>query len=220
MSIFRSLMMANASEVPSTYRRVEFLRSDGSAYINTGIVVPEEGLQFDLEYQNIEIASDKTCFGSRWQSAPYIGFLGTYFVRGEMRNGVIGATSVDFTTQIVGEKVKGYLSLYKNGDSYFAQGVFNGVISTTDPLSVSYIQPGNHPVFLFASNDRGSAVKITSVTNIYRFAVRNHGGYKIADCIPCVRESDGVPGMWDKVRRTFYTNAAAKGSFVYSDAEA
>ena len=36
------------------------------------------------------------------------------------------------------------------------------------------------------------------------------------DFVPVIRKSDNKPGMWDKVTRTFYTNAGS-GEFNYGE---
>lgn len=50
---------------------------------------------------------------------------------------------------------------------------------------------------------------------IYYSAVKVNNDYKL-ELIPCFRKSDNVAGMWDRVGKTFYTNAGT-GTFVVGE---
>jgi hypothetical protein len=73
-------------------------------------------------------------------------------------------------------------------------------------------------MYLFRLNNNGSLysdVKAVVGMKLYSFTIFE-GGAAVADFVPCVRDADGVAGLYDTVRNAFYTNAAATGgSFGY-----
>lgn len=68
------------------------------------------------------------------------------------------------------------------------------------------------PIYLFGLNNNGSMAE----SSPYRmFEARISSGSEIAaNLIPALRNSDRVPGMFDTVRKQFFTNAG-KGTFGY-----
>ena len=68
-----------------------------------------------------------------------------------------------------------------------------------------------YPLFLFASNDRGTVV-ILSALVVYGCKIFDDG-VLARNFIPAKRRADDVCGLWDTVTKTFFTNAGT-GAFV------
>ena len=71
----------------------------------------------------------------------------------------------------------------------------------------------NRPIYIFAGNDKGSALK--SKIKLYEFKITD-GNTIIHEYIPCYRKSDNNAGLYDIVDRIFYPNNGT-GTFKKGD---
>lgn len=181
--------------LPSEYTQVEYIKSSGTQYINTGIAL-NDTMTIRIKYDYI---SAGFVFGSRVGSS--IGYSG-------------------ITNEIAGKYVK-YIIRYGNKIIYKQDtapaGTVNVVISpngvTLNGADVSTTTYGNNfyagNCYLFTVNNNGSPYTGEFAVNlIRRFTIDN-----IIDLVPCRRKSDNVLGMYDLVNDTFLTNAG-KGTFT------
>lgn len=77
-----------------------------------------------------------------------------------------------------------------------------GQVSTVNPANDRSITPVNHfGVFCFSSVDTGS---YTSLGRMYYIKMETNGTVR-HEYIPCVRDIDGKPGLYDIVGNQFYT---------------
>lgn len=223
MSLFRNLLIAKATELPSIYRKVEYLQSDGTAYINTGFVIPEEGASFEIDFTCKKWLTANTIYGSRSQTSPYSGYL--LYLYGNLRLTSMLADTLmralngdsDPAPQLTLNGVYNVrTSYYKDGDSFgFSESINGEPTIYKYGITTTYVQPGDYPLFIFAQNNGGTPNGVSSSVNVHSFKISTNDGQKIMDLIPCVRKEDSVPGMWDKVGRRFLTNAASSGEFIY-----
>ena len=189
----RRRMMRQASLLPSGYTRVDYIQGTGSQYIDTGFLVNKND-NYALE---VDAAFDS-------QTQAYQGCNGymQFYV-----SSVYGI-SADSTKAVGNRDI-----------------VKIAYANQTAVLSVNDIQIESKSWASYS----GADVKL----GILRMGDTNNGwfsggvasgtiyGYKIlknnvlaSECIPCMRNSDGVAGMYDVIREQFITNAG-NGAFKF-----
>ena len=178
--------------LPSGYKRLEYIQSSGTQYINTGFK-PNQNTKIELDVLSAEGTSSNIpyIFGTQDSSNNY--FVATWVLG--YGNGMVttGINLYDGKFHVV--KVENG-ALYKDG-SIIAQ-------RTISSFSIGV------PIFLFAVNSSRQsmgygACKLRSC-KIY------NNGILVRDFIPC-KNSSGVIGLWDDVNSAFYQNAGT-GTFT------
>lgn len=180
--------------VPSGYQEVEYLASSGTQYINTGVhpnadyvhVIAEclissnstsaFGAQAGSNDFELYVRQD-TEKGTIYCGTSYVG-LGSYFSKSTMHKYDIIANSGNCVTNI---------------DGHIVNLSYGGSIPSTLSL------------FLFAENSNGTVVA-KSTSRFHRFAMLDESGNYLCDLYAAYRKSDSVPGMYDRVSKTFKTN--------------
>ena len=177
--------------LPSGYKKLEYIQSSGTQYINTGFN-PNQNTKIELDVLSAEGTSSNIpyIFGAQ-DSNNY--FVATWVLG--YGNGMVttGINLYDGKFHVV--KVENG-ALYKDG-SIIAQ-------RTVSSFSIGV------PIFLFAVNSSRQsmgygACKLRSC-KIY------DNGTLVRDFIPC-KNASGVIGLWDDVNNTFYSNAGS-GTFT------
>lgn len=195
----RRMLFGSTGDVPSGYTKVQYIESDGSNYINTG-VSGKYGLSCEGRIAWVKIPSDATFIGSRagnkriyllhYYQKPTYGY-GNYYQCGTAST---ANTIYDFATV-----------LNENQQSLTWNGVVIGSSSITTQYSTGL------SMYIFALNYDGTAQFFTQ-GRLYYLKIYNKGEL-VRDYIP-VRNSAGIYGLWDKVSRNFITSTgtALKGN--------
>ena len=198
-----------ARNVPEGYQELEYIQGQSNVqYINTNIV-PNSSMEMYYKGQFVSTTVENegdTFFGVRSVNEAGQGI----FTR-------ISSTSFDFdwfsandrytvsTTRNNGDFVEfniknSLLTITKNG-TVVGTNQFTPTGTTTDTLWIN------------ALNNLGTPGGTISSTNrIYHFTIAG-----ICDMIPAKRLVDNAIGMWDKVRKQFFTNAGT-GTFTAGNA--
>ena len=197
--------------LPAEYTQVEYLESDGTQYIDTGIVLKSEATITTVG-QNIQ---------SSVTSGPYSfwGFMGgnnniprwgwsIYQNRWLPDLNATSQAPVTVDTQkhtfintcYYNNNVLEYDSLL-DGNSISNKTVENPTTYTNNTLSA----------YLFARNNNGTAGNFSS-SRIFSYEIVQDG-IKVLSLIPCKRNSDSVLGMYDTVTGNFLTNQGT-GTFT------
>lgn len=197
--------------VPEGYTELEYIQGNNNVqYINTGIV-PTSSMEMYAKFQFVSVdASTPT------QVAFFLGARDVSAISGIFFQEASATTSLDFfqsgirwatshtraANDIVELKVKNAL----------AQVFINGSSIGTNQFTPD--ETTQYPLFLNALNSVGQPfnTNVNVVNRVYRFTIAN-----ICDMIPAKRLVDNAIGMWDKIRKQFYTNAGT-GSFVAGNA--
>lgn len=194
----RREIMAQGNGLPSAYRRVEYLASSGTQYIQTNYI-PQ---QYD-ELKTTFMITD-------WGNENFVLF-----------------SSGDGTYQLIYlGQINGYCKYFASGTASGINP--NLAKSTWYTLTVSRdgVFDINHQTATsnYENSIDGSAKELrimarqaTPAKNYLRgkmseFVISNNGVTKL-NLIPCVRKSDSEAGMYDTVSKTFYTNAGT-GEFI------
>ena len=191
-------------DIPTTYKKVSYLQSTGTQYIDTGLK-GKNGYDFDFKF-NSKIDSTAYGIGGEWQS-------GNSCYLGVIRNNNKFAyhykstqSPVEIQTLVNNTDYEVQAHLYSSEQYY----VINGTKSTVGIISGDFTSTEN--IWLFAIN--ASTVTYSNLKMYYMKIWDN--GTLTRDFVPVIRKSDNKPGMWDKVTRTFYTNAGS-GEFNYGE---
>ena len=177
--------------LPSGYKRLEYIKSTGTQYIDTGFK-PNQNTRV-LCKAILEVISNTAnwLYGARYSTsskmfgfvAASMGYYRTYF------GNTIGSfdASLNTTSPFILDQNKNVTT-------------FNGSSSVTNTMA-TFSTPVN--LALFAANTNGTIAK--GKASIYSCQIYDNGNL-VRDFIPC-QKPDGTVGLWDDVNSVFYGNA-------------
>ncbi|MGN1162913.1 MAG: leucine-rich repeat protein, partial [Christensenellales bacterium] len=190
---------SGVDSIITAYTAVDYIHFSGAQYIDTEFV-PTADTAVEVAFNTS--TDGKWLFGSRtaYQSKDtyaihlYTGSNSIWFqYAGSVPSQqTVSAYSGKKTTVKVD---KDYM--YVNG---------NKINSTA--FGISGFTTGTWPMFLGEINNNGSKDGRSFIGDIYSFKVWQ-GSTLVRDMIPCIRNSDGAAGMYDKVEGKFYGNAGS-----------
>lgn len=185
--------------LPSGYKRLEYIQSSGTQYIDTGLSAPT-GMRVQCDVELMSLRSGlNMLFGSHDASDPYYrNYLAAssngYWEIGAYGVGTFGSVTTGRKYNIDVCTISGSLSAKIDGTAY----AIGNIAPSTKRSDLN--------VYLFALNYAGgllwSSMKLYS-TKIYLDAA---GSSPARDFIPC-KNASGTIGLWDDVNGLFYTNA-------------
>ena len=172
----------------SDYNVVEYIESTGTQYIDTGLIMEKSTTM------RMEISAQLTSNGN------WAGVNGYMQHQANLGGGSKGLFVVDY-----------------NGNTHIENIYFNNTLKLTQDWTSAYSGAENK-VAVIGMGDKNntwwtniSANKYAQVGKWYYIKVYKSGTL-VRDYVPCVRNSDGVAGLYDKVENKFYTNSGT-GSF-------
>ena len=182
--------------LPSGYTRLEYIKSSGTQYINTGFN-PNQNTRVVVDAKPLSVTQAQLwcIFGVRTSVFFELYKASTRNMRLTFLYGSTytqGFDSLDYTKRQTFE-------INKNTAT---------VDGTTLTYSAQTFQQA-YPLFLFASDNTGKAEGIAAA-ELYSAKVYDNGTL-IRDFIPC-KNASGVIGLWDDVNSVFYQNAGS-GTF-------
>ena len=178
--------------LPNGYKRLEYIQSSGTQYIDTGFK-PNQNTKIELDVLSAEGTSSNIpyIFGAQ-DSNNY--FVATWVLG--YGNGMVttGINLYDGKFHVV--KVENG-ALYKDGSIIAQRTVSSFSISVT--------------IFLFAVNSSRQSTGAYGACKLRSCKIYNNG-MLVRDFIPCKNPS-GIIGLWDDVNSVFYQNAGS-GTFT------
>lgn len=211
------LLSARRGWLPDGFTELEYLESSGTQYIDTGLQTTES-TEIELNAQQIyfyDNISYQWIFGAltsqvynlalSWASPVNTyekGLIG-YVVIGNMGGiGQIAAENNDFRRQA-------FTVNYKSGAF-----IINGQNMIFTSQGSHNVLPGSTLTYLlFAISRENGIYNPNPGLRIFGYKDTTNGELRLR-FIPAIRNSDGVPGMWDDVSKQFFTNAGS-GTFGY-----
>lgn len=199
-------MMLTDPMVPPAYKRVEYIRSAGSAYIITDYI-PVQNDEIGVTYQvdNAAIRAGTSCLFSAGNGTYQLISLAYY----STSYACPGQYCKYFASGSAAPIISGELDDVWYTLSVDSAGAFrvNGEVAR---------KPYEHEldgtaVTLWIFKRRNNASPYTG--KLKSFKITNSGTTKL-NLIPCVRRSDGVAGAYDTVSKTFYTSASSEAFLV------
>ena len=188
-----SNIINKSSRLPAEYQEVEYIQSTGIQYINTNIYY-NENLEFDITFSDFVSVNPSQLFGTNKS-----------LFNLERRQ------ASQLTWFSASNKMHCY-NEFNTADKYH-------VICNKDGMTVnnSFISgqidsgniAGSTDFIIFKGRNGNSSYKLYSL-------VIKDSGIVIRDYVPCYRESDNVPGLYDVINNVFYINNG-EGNFNVGD---
>ena len=172
----------------SNYNVVEYIESTGTQYIDTGLTMEKSTTM------RMEISAQLTSNGN------WAGVNGYMQHQASLGGGNKGLFVVDY-----------------NGNTHIENVYFNDVLKYNQDWTSAYSGAKNKVAVIGMGNAENawwtniSANKYAQIGKWYYIKVYRSGTL-VRDYVPCVRNSDGIAGLYDKVENKFYTNSGT-GSF-------
>ena len=194
--------------IPKEYQQVEWIQAAANvgAYIDLGFSYDAGAIVRLGQW----VMNDNTAypFGAAENSGklrcmfsiPYSGSATAYFSN--------ETTYKALAIQYVKEALNNFVARYEANSFSFANLTNEKTITGNN--IVPYTMSSN--LYLFAQNYNGSP-RYGDIRRIGYFKYTNKTGNLICDLVPCYRKADGVIGMYDIVRKTFFTNVGS-GTFT------
>ena len=189
--------------LPDGYAQLDWVESDGTAYINTG-VVPTQTMEFTFKFQPETHQDYRGAFGSYVDESSlttriiFNGTSSTSFLVSHLSRAGGGGVSFNNVVSGLGQPIEGYFN-----HSYARLNNVEHSLSAAAGTATSA------PMKL----GRSSAGASTSRQKIFYFKI-TEGSTLLRDFVPARRESDSAIGFYDRANSVFYGNAEASGAFT------
>ena len=184
--------------LPSGYTQVEYIRANGTQYIDTGVIANSpRTAQFDVEFMSRGVT--QTPCGAQKNSANAMVFANIYYYGLTFSYG----SSSSGLGNLTANKLYKFVTTLRNGYQTLAIDGANQGQSTKSGDLVNDI-----PFYLFANNNNGTPTGLCDA-RIYRCVIHNGNTItapKLCDLVPCREESTGKYGMYDLVSNSFKGN--------------
>lgn len=196
MTVRRSLLMMHEESVlPSEYKQIEYLESNGTQYIDTGITFSPSGWGFTVDCT----ITNNTDYGAG-SGVPVTGGLHYIYqisIRG-IRTG--GGDSSQAIRYQLGSRIT--IQTYYDNENRRTVGIGNEKYQG----SAYSAQNGSLCILKCDPNRPLQEGKLYS-------ASVTQNSVLISNLVPCYRKSDNKPGLYDTIRNQFLTNAGT-GEFI------
>ena len=178
--------------LPTGYTQVDYLQTDGNQYVNTSFN-PSGTTGIEIGLSNTTKGVLFGAYNSTWTNG-----YGMYVNPGDnFYYHYLCNTKIDFVPPTE------YDIVFKNG-----QTIINGVTKASISAQTFTV---NYPLYLLAGNMGGSVEQ--PVTGRIYYAKIYNGNTLSRNYIPCYRNSDNKPGLYDLVTGVFFSNAGT-GEFT------
>ena len=200
------------------YTLVDCITSSGSQYIDTGFV-PSSTDYVEIKASLSTGNANRGLFCSRDGNAEN-SFTAIYSNLNTARFDFNSAQAV--TT--FGLETNEIFTIALDGNT--KEGYVNGEVAHTFTDANDFTPVAN--LFIFALHKNGSSIGYRPSGNIYHFKVTGADGKLKLDMVPAVRNYDSVPGLYDRISRTFHPStsgtaftagAQAGDGKLYADAD-
>lgn len=184
--------------LPTGYTQVEYLRSSGTQYIDTGVIA-DNNLRVVIDMQ--ASATSGNPIGSIYRNgSTYIRYH--FSVTATYYRWYIDTTN----NQIRTDGLRHIWDIQPtNGKIYRDEVQINSFTPTTFDTDVTFR--------LFGRNSNESSLQTKDTITVYSCKMYSDNTL-IRDFIPCYRNSDNEIGLYDLVTDTFYTNSGT-GTFTH-----
>lgn len=184
-----------SNNLPSEYQELEYIESTGTQYINTGIILsPNYKIETEIRWDK-EKKNHRQLFGNN---------AGTYYW-GINNAGYYEFSISDYGTIKASTDSFDKIVVSRNSSTGRVSMLVNGI---NDAYRVNFTTTNvNHSLFKLTE-----ASGYESCCAIKYYEIYNNDK-KVCELIPVKRKSDNVIGMYDIIRKQFYTNDGT-GEFI------
>ena len=178
--------------LPSGYKRLEYIQSSGTQYVDTGIVATANtAIHFNFSDLVLPKAGDHALLGSAWGRLSLL-----YRSTGAVKWYSSGMATASVSTTSINSVILTPTSMEANGTSYTVSA------------------PSSYPstkIYLLNTGDNSAGTSWLGRCKIHALQIYDNGTL-VRDFIPC-QKPDGTIGLWDDVNSVFYGNAGT-GTFT------
>ena len=177
-------------QVPTSaqYIPVDYIEFTGTQYIDSGVkTLNASNFNIRIDYQRTNIDNADACLFGQRQFGKFTNMYNTYY-ESAYGNTYSGSAN-DYNRNVVLMTDTG---IYKNGEQLLS-GTISSISSSYSALIGAF------------SEDSGANAKWFYKGKMYRLTI-NSGGALVRDFTPCIREADGVAGLFDNANNIFYPN--------------
>ena len=191
-----------------TYRRVEYLESTGTQYIDTGVAT-SLNTEWYVDFSNFDGTGNSFAgLGGCGDNGCWINVsvaISNYNVSYASFGNIVDRSFNAKT--VVGE----YWNNGRHTIKISKDGVLMDDINTGVQFTGATFTPNNDTLCIFARKRNGVVTRYIKA-RLFNNEIRSNGTL-VSHMIPCVRKSDSKPGTYDTVTNAFYTNAGT-GEFI------
>ena len=187
---------------PVRYKLVPYLESNGTQYIDTGIILNFQSSKVvgDAQYVTAPASGNYACIGGSYNNSTDRFLLGgnsATYIYNQFSSGNAAVVSANTNRNT-------YIADFKYGYSSI-----NSTSGTFTPTQTNI----NYHFYLFGTSSNGGAgVSQRSSIRLYSCQIYDNG-VLVRDFVPAQRTTDDVLGLLDRVNNVFYTNKGT-GSFT------
>ena len=209
--VYKGSDLVYSKRLPIGYTEVNFIKSTGTQYINTGVIPSQasDDLVVEMKYalSSASISStDNMMFGATDQTDA--GGFSFYFDVTSSKKAYMRTYAKTTGSYIVDTFYDDYPSgtLKFSKDGLYVDDVF--VASSTPTIEGDL----TYELYIFGRN-RDDVFNLPCPFTL-EFCKIKKNGVLVRDFIPCIRDEDGEVGLFDMVNKAFYENAGS-GEFIY-----
>lgn len=204
-----TVAQSNTKPLPNGYKRLEYIQTDGTQYINTGYI-PNSNTKIEMQFYNFAdylsvsdpsnpIINTTALFGAR--TSQTVNSFSLFASVNKLNEFVFDVSN----SRVVIDQTP----LYKQKISAQTDKItINGITKLTNVASLDC----EYPLYLFSINTAGSFDERCALGKLYSFKIYENNILQ-RDMTPCVRLEDNVAGLYDLVNGGFYTNEGM-GEFI------
>lgn len=204
-----TVAQSNTKPLPSGYKRVEYIQTNGSQYINTGYI-PNSNTKIEMSFYNLATYSD--------MSDPANPTLYTTALLGARTS----QSAKSFSLYASVNKLTDFIFIISNSRVNIEQSPLREqkisaeidkiTINDKTTLTGATAFECEYPLYLFSVNTAGSFDERCALGKLYSFKIYENNVLQ-KDMIPCVRTNDNKAGLYDLISGVFYVDENG-GNFI------
>lgn len=195
--------LSKSSKLPSEYQQIEYIKSTGTQYIDTGIKTNTTTSRYETKINPSSVSGTMCIFGTRNNTTADQRAMNVFIIDGTFRLDWLSGNG-SYTVRNISSNTEYAISITRG------LATINNVNHTSgNTTSID----GSYTFYVGSLNNAGSVYQKGFSGKIYYSKLYNNN-ILVFDGVPCYRKSDNEIGMYDLVSNTFFTNAGT-GKFTY-----
>ena len=197
---FMSNLAEDAKSVPSGYKQLSYIESNGTQYIDTGFK-PTAYTRVSTKLYYMAATDYEAFYGVRVGESQFAAYAynNYFFIHyGDDVGSISSGGKATYTLD------------HQGSMAFLGVGSSSYLLNCENP---TFSGENSHPMYIFAFNNGTKAYSLSTI-RMYHLKIYNEG-VLVRWFVPVQRESDGEVGMYDLVEDKFYANAGT-GSFIAS----
>lgn len=196
-SNLNTVLQSQIKSLPSGYKRLEYIQTNGTQYINTGYI-PTSNTKIEMEFYNFS-KSKSAIFGAR--TVQNVKSFNLFTSVNKLNEFVFDVLSV---RKSISQNVLRNQKISAQVDKI----TINGTTTTTGVSSLTC----DYPLYVLSANTSGTVYDNCALCKLYYVKIYENDVLQ-KDMIPAVRTTDNKAGLYDLISGTFYVDGNG-GNFI------